>query len=152
MPLEMQKHFLSDRGYEQTVSEAEADEGGCVGADKEASTKKSRGKKKEKKKGASIGCICAAWSCGAVFGVRELFGSESKVQATLFLLEVLDLIPEAEWPSYLAYDDACHLYKFIKKRADAGQTKLQAIMRKVNQATAPVGVALSTEGVLFVCR
>ena len=135
VPIEMQKHFLSDRGYEQTVSEAEASESGCVGADKEASTKKPRSRKKEKKKEASIGCICAAWSCGTVFGVRELYVSESKLQATLFLLEILDLVPETEWPSYLAYDDACHLYKFIKKRADAGQPKLAAIMRKVWHCT-----------------
>ena len=82
----------------------------CAGANKEASTKQTEAAQ------TSVGVVCAIWSNQITAGVCEIFGSESKSQMCKFLLKLLQQLPEEKWPKFLAYDDACHLYKYLKKR------------------------------------
>lgn len=63
------------------------------------------------KKSRTIGEFLAVFNCGIICGFREIFGAESLVQATSF---ILDLFSDLECdPLYLTYDDGCHLKKFI---------------------------------------
>ena len=115
---------------EPTRAERKEPENSCVGADKEASSSKRRkttdcaGADKEssteKTEAAqtSVGVVCAIWSNQITLGVCEIFGSESKSQMCKFLLDLLEQLPEEKWPEFIAYDDACHLFKYIKRRED----------------------------------
>eukprot|EP00732_Lithocolla_globosa_P008113 Lithocolla_globosa_v1_NODE_11172_length_529_cov_36.339662.p1 type:complete len:125 gc:universal NODE_11172_length_529_cov_36.339662:97-471(+) len=64
----------------------------------------------------TCGVAASVWSCGIIFGLTELYGSESKTQVFLFLLRVFDLVEQ--FPKYIAYDDACHLSKFVNARGE----------------------------------
>lgn len=66
--------------------------------------------------------ICATvYNCGIIYGFSELFGSESLSQIYCILLW---LQANAEcFPSNLAYDDGCHLYKFVRNVDRASTTK-----------------------------
>lgn len=56
--------------------------------------------------------ICAAvYNCGIITGITELYGSESLSQVYIFLVWLVKTM--LEFPHLLAYDDACHLKKFV---------------------------------------
>ena len=65
------------------------------------------------KKRTTAGGLFMVSACGLFIGVRELYGSESLTQVHLFLLELFAK-HEVPLPTVLAYDDACHLLKFLK--------------------------------------
>ena len=77
--------------------------------------------------------ICAAvYNCGIIAGITELFGSESLSQVYMFLVWLVKEMPN--FPHLLAYDDACHLKRFICNpvRADKSEiSKLLATLRIV---------------------
>ncbi|CAF1467082.1 unnamed protein product [Adineta ricciae] len=58
------------------------------------------------------GIIAAAYNCGFVCSVYELFGCESVTQVCNFLLYMYQNIEN--FPDILIYDDACHLKLFIE--------------------------------------
>jgi hypothetical protein len=66
-----------------------------------------------KKKTRTQGLLISAFNCGIICGFREMFGSESKKQIALFLMDVnnhFEIISKNT-----IYDDACHLKKYVKK-------------------------------------
>ena len=72
--------------------------------------------------------LCLAFSfrrlfrnCGIIFGYEELFTSESMSQVFAFLLGIVDYASAhgIRLPQFGAYDDACHLVKFLQKRKGA---------------------------------
>eukprot|EP00732_Lithocolla_globosa_P000469 Lithocolla_globosa_v1_NODE_140_length_5790_cov_49.678989.p3 type:complete len:295 gc:universal NODE_140_length_5790_cov_49.678989:4262-5146(+) len=62
----------------------------------------------------SGGVAATVWSCGITFGLCEIFGSESCTQMLLFLMVLFQTIGEV--PPFFAYDDGCHLFRFIQNR------------------------------------
>ena len=62
------------------------------------------------------GIIAAAYNCGFVCSIYELFGCESVTQVYNFLLYMYQNIEN--FPDILIYDDACHLKLFIKNSAN----------------------------------
>ena len=67
----------------------------------------------------SAGILALVSSCGLFLAAKEIFGSESLTQVHLFLFEaffVHGLKDSA--PQVFAYDDACHLLKFLKNRVE----------------------------------
>lgn len=66
--------------------------------------------------------ICASvYNCGIINGVRELYGCESLTQVYLFLIWLVKVL--ITFPHLLAYDDACHLKKFITNPVRANKSE-----------------------------
>jgi hypothetical protein len=64
------------------------------------------------KKTRTQGILISAFNCGIICGFREIFGSESKKQVALFLMDVYMHFEKI--PKYTIYDDACHLKKYVE--------------------------------------
>ena len=65
-------------------------------------------------------------------GVRELYGSESLTQVMLAMLDVFANPDFAlPLPDVIAYDDACHLLKFLQGKRDKGSTFAGLLLRKI---------------------
>eukprot|EP00732_Lithocolla_globosa_P000708 Lithocolla_globosa_v1_NODE_262_length_4766_cov_108.495648.p2 type:complete len:171 gc:universal NODE_262_length_4766_cov_108.495648:595-83(-) len=62
-------------------------------------------------------------STGYVIGITEFYGAESKTQVYLFILAILSVMSllRIAIPTFLAYDDGCHLYRFQKRRANRSE-------------------------------
>lgn len=60
------------------------------------------------------GVVIGAVNCGIIIGFRELYYSESINQIVLFCLDLISFANQM--PSFIGYDDGCHLKKFIQKR------------------------------------
>ncbi len=68
------------------------------------------------------GVLIATYNCGFIVGYRELFGSESLSQVTLFYLDLIEF--SVSTPKYYVYDDACHIKPFIENSKNINvQTK-----------------------------
>ncbi len=70
---------------------------------------------KGQRKHRTAGICAAVYNCGIVFGLVELFDSESLSQVYCFLCwlhEHCNLLPQK-----IAYDDGCHLFKFARNPA-----------------------------------
>ena len=77
--------------------------------------------------------ICAAvYNCGIIVGITELFGSESLSQVYMFLVWLTKEMDN--FPKLLAYDDACHLKRFVNNPVRSNKSdsaKLLAEIRMV---------------------
>ena len=62
----------------------------------------------------SAGICCAVYNCGIIVGITELFGCESLSQVYAFLTWLWYTI--LLFPKLLAYDDSCHLKRFVNRR------------------------------------
>lgn len=62
----------------------------------------------------SAGICCAVYNCGIIVGITELFGCESLSHVYVFLTWLWYTI--ATFPKLFAYDDACHLKRFVNSR------------------------------------
>ena len=62
----------------------------------------------------SAGTVYAVYNCGIIAGIDELFGCESLKQIYIFM-EFLEK-NMIKFPDLWAYDDACHLKRFVNKR------------------------------------
>jgi hypothetical protein len=63
----------------------------------------------------TVGVLISIYNCGVVSGYREIFGSESLSQASLFLMDLIDEcnIIKQKLPEFFIYDRGCQLAKFI---------------------------------------
>ena len=61
----------------------------------------------------TAGILVGGYPCGNMVFVNEIFGSESITQVS----KTLDSIISSDMKC-IAYDDACHLSKYLKKRPD----------------------------------
>jgi hypothetical protein len=77
----------------------------------------------------SAGICCAVYNCGVVVGMTELFGSESLSQIYIFLTWLWYTI--INFPKLLAYDDACHLKRFVNSRQKTISGKFIASLKMV---------------------
>ena len=91
------------------------------------------------KKQTTAGILALVSSCGLFLKMDEIFGSESMSQVYLFLYDTfyLEQVPP---PKVLAYDDACHLSKFLINR-----------IQDKNSAFAEWLILDSKAGVKIVC-
>ena len=65
----------------------------------------------------TAGILALVSSCGLFLAAKELYGAESLTQVHLFLFEIFFVHGLKERPpTVFAYDDACHLKKFLLKR------------------------------------
>ncbi|CAF1413648.1 unnamed protein product [Adineta ricciae] len=60
------------------------------------------------------GIIAAAYNCGFICSISELFGSESIKQVYNFLVYMMKNCEHV--PDVLIYDDACHLKRFVQNK------------------------------------
>ena len=65
-------------------------------------------------KNGSAGICCAVYNCGIIVGITELLGCESLSQVYVFLTWLWHVM--INFPKLLAYDDACHLKRFVNSR------------------------------------
>ncbi|XP_076101176.1 uncharacterized protein LOC143070960 [Mytilus galloprovincialis] len=63
------------------------------------------------KKCKTAGICASVYNCGIINGMTELYGCESLTQVYMFLVWLAKEL--LHFPNLLAYDDACHLKKFI---------------------------------------
>jgi hypothetical protein len=84
----------------------------------ECNTLKERGAHIQKFK--SAGVCASVYNCGIINGMRELYGCESLTQVYMFLIW-LAMVLQC-FPKLLAYDDACHLKKFIVNPVRSGKS------------------------------
>ncbi len=78
-----------------------------------------------KRKHRTAGICLAAFNCGIIIHFVELFGSESLSQVYCFLVK---LYSQCVLPQKLAYDDGCHLKKFVTNLKRASTTAVAAIL------------------------
>ena len=71
------------------------------------------------------GLLVSVYNCGIVNGFREMFGSESMSQVTLFLLDMIKHTNN-DLPEYIIYNLACHLKKFTENRNFANKIQPRA--------------------------
>lgn len=79
-----------------------------------SNVKPKRGNKHAGNKHRSAGICCAVYNCGIIVGITELFGCESLSHVYVFLTWLWYTI--ATFPKLFAYDDACHLKRFVNSR------------------------------------
>ena len=72
----------------------------------------------------TAGICCAVYNCGIVVGITELFGCESLRQVYVFLTWLWSIL--LLFPKLLAYDDACHLKRFVNNRQSTVAAKFLA--------------------------
>lgn len=70
----------------------------------------------------AAGTCYSIYNCGIIVGITELYGSESLTQVYMFLVWLYETMDS--FPKLLAYDDACHLKRFMNKRMDTPIGKL----------------------------
>ncbi|CAC5359321.1 unnamed protein product [Mytilus coruscus] len=70
--------------------------------------------------------FCAVYKCGIVVGITELFGSKSLSHVYFFLTWLWQTI--LLFPMLLAYDDACHLKRFVNRRQNTISGKFLATL------------------------
>jgi hypothetical protein len=63
------------------------------------------------KNATTCGVLAVAWSCGIVFGLTELYGSESLTQVYAYLMRLWDVLQYV--PPLFFYDDGCHLARCV---------------------------------------
>jgi hypothetical protein len=66
------------------------------------------------KKCRTEGLLVSTFNCGIVVSYREFFTKESISQVTNFYLDAIKRMQKV--PSFLIYDDGCHLKAFIEKK------------------------------------
>ena len=69
----------------------------------------------EERKHTTAGVLALVSSCGLFLKISEIFGSESMTQVHNFLFEAYS-VDKIQKPKVFAYDDACHLKKFLLNR------------------------------------
>ena len=76
----------------------------------------------------TAGILVGGYPCGTMIFVKEIFGSESISQVSKTLDEIMS-------PSIncIAYDDACHLSKFVKKRPEQFAHSFENVEIKVDK-------------------
>jgi len=79
------------------------------------------------KKSRTKGLLISAYNCGIVNGYRELYGSESISQVTLYYLDIISSAQQQ--PEIFLYDDACHLRKYIEKRDFTNKSKRASVLQ-----------------------
>ncbi|XP_062572427.1 uncharacterized protein LOC134234383 [Saccostrea cucullata] len=75
---------------------------------------KTEKRKQAANKHRSAGICCAVYNCGVVVGITELFGCESLSQVYVFLTWLWHAVQH--FPRLFAYDDACHLKRYVNSR------------------------------------
>ena len=63
----------------------------------------------------AAGTCYSIYNCGIIVGITELYGSESLSQVYLYLKWLYQNMND--YPNLLAYDDACHLKRFVNRRS-----------------------------------
>lgn len=107
------------QGSEQKLKENEDDDLSCN------TLKAGHNLKKFKTSG-----ICAAvYNCGIIVGVTELFGCESLTQVYMFLVWLVHVM--MIFPNLLAYDDACHLKRFVSNPIRADKTEVSRLLASI---------------------
>jgi hypothetical protein len=96
--------------YFQNISDCDVVD--SPGIDEATSTTCKTEKSKQKSFKHKTAGICAAvFNCGIVTGITELHGCESLSQVYIFLIWLWHTL--ILFPKLLAYDDGCHLKKFV---------------------------------------
>ncbi len=108
----------AEKGYFQMEAEEKADLDSL-----ECNTIKE--KQYAKRKHRTAGICLAAYNCGIIISFSELFGSESLSQVYCFLIKLYSL---CVLPLSLAYDDGCHLSKFVKNVKRAATTAVARVL------------------------
>ena len=69
------------------------------------------------------------FNCGIIFGLCELFGSESLSQVYCFMVWLLN--NSHRFPKSWAYDDGFHLHKFVKKPRQCDSTEAAKVLSEL---------------------
>lgn len=85
---------------------------------------KTEKRKQAANKHRSAGICCAVSNRGIIVGITELFGCESLSQVYVFLTWLWYTI--ATFPKLFAYDDTCHLKRFVNSRQKTAAGKFLA--------------------------
>lgn len=85
---------------------------------------KTEKRKQAANKHRSAGICCAVYNRGIIVGITELFGCESLSQVYVFLTWLWYTI--ATFPKLFAYDDTCHLKRFVNSRQKTAAGKFLA--------------------------